>query len=608
MSEHNKNTSHSSSELSRQSSSSLLIFQKTINQGLQKTLQNLDFFNELDNKAMDNKLNIHNNTETNISILPTTDPDPLSTEHLMNQTPERSRSASSVASSVKDLFVNRRQYRINFESSTTSTTGQNNTSGIDLQDNKNNSRKSSASQISFQGIISRQYPQHYPSNEENDFLGLAPSNFASSQNDHSKDFFDALKTEEEEDDDDEIKIASFNKRNSISNLQEFQKSYIRPQSSSFSNYNIHSGFLNFADDEKNFSQPAASFSDANYTKDPILLPVDREHLNQIPKGLNFYADNVGHSLATGDVASNVIDDEYEDYESLDFFNDAKFGYGSHSTENAFDFNIDKLTGIFSGQFTEQHMPSNNNGKSSGVDFFSFPIEDDSLVVSKNLNQVNDIKDINIDIRRIPSDVKPNIETHNLQDILTTLTKPALLSNKSKVSLQKNLSKTIASTARPRKNSMTSMSNVQKPKSRRSSTASAGDFLKTYGQPSYNATPITNSSTVTKTTPKKKRSGSNSSQPSNRRKSDTGTKQQTMELMSGPCSNCGTATTPLWRRSVKGEPLCNACGLFWKLHGVNRPLSLKKDTIQRRNRSNQPKVESVSTLIIDEDDDKTIINK
>lgn len=51
-----------------------------------------------------------------------------------------------------------------------------------------------------------------------------------------------------------------------------------------------------------------------------------------------------------------------------------------------------------------------------------------------------------------------------------------------------------------------------------------------------------------------------------------------------CSNCDTVNTPLWRRNSQGEPLCNACGLFYKLHGVVRPLSLKTDVVKRRNRN------------------------
>ncbi|KAF8428354.1 hypothetical protein EV426DRAFT_571672 [Tirmania nivea] len=50
-----------------------------------------------------------------------------------------------------------------------------------------------------------------------------------------------------------------------------------------------------------------------------------------------------------------------------------------------------------------------------------------------------------------------------------------------------------------------------------------------------------------------------------------------------CTNCHTQTTPLWRRNPEGHPLCNACGLFLKLHGVPRPLSLKTDVIKKRNR-------------------------
>ncbi|XP_076254865.1 uncharacterized protein LOC143192919 isoform X1 [Rhynchophorus ferrugineus] len=50
-----------------------------------------------------------------------------------------------------------------------------------------------------------------------------------------------------------------------------------------------------------------------------------------------------------------------------------------------------------------------------------------------------------------------------------------------------------------------------------------------------------------------------------------------------CSNCRTLNTSLWRRNAVGEPVCNACGLYYKLHSVNRPLSMKKDTIQTRKR-------------------------
>lgn len=49
-----------------------------------------------------------------------------------------------------------------------------------------------------------------------------------------------------------------------------------------------------------------------------------------------------------------------------------------------------------------------------------------------------------------------------------------------------------------------------------------------------------------------------------------------------CFNCKTLKTPLWRRDSQGNTLCNACGLFQKLHGTMRPLSLKSDVIKKRN--------------------------
>ncbi|KAF9434286.1 hypothetical protein BGZ76_008267 [Entomortierella beljakovae] len=50
-----------------------------------------------------------------------------------------------------------------------------------------------------------------------------------------------------------------------------------------------------------------------------------------------------------------------------------------------------------------------------------------------------------------------------------------------------------------------------------------------------------------------------------------------------CANCSQTQTPLWRKNEAGEPICNACGLYAKLHNRARPVTMRKTKITRRRR-------------------------
>ncbi|KAI8335124.1 hypothetical protein BC941DRAFT_431300 [Chlamydoabsidia padenii] len=61
-----------------------------------------------------------------------------------------------------------------------------------------------------------------------------------------------------------------------------------------------------------------------------------------------------------------------------------------------------------------------------------------------------------------------------------------------------------------------------------------------------------------------------------------------------CFNCNTTTTPLWRRDGDGNTICNACGLYYKLHNVHRPITMKRSIIKRRKRVAIPATMSTTT--------------
>ncbi|KAF8056990.1 hypothetical protein FPV67DRAFT_1356464, partial [Lyophyllum atratum] len=53
---------------------------------------------------------------------------------------------------------------------------------------------------------------------------------------------------------------------------------------------------------------------------------------------------------------------------------------------------------------------------------------------------------------------------------------------------------------------------------------------------------------------------------------------------GQCCNCHTTVTPLWRKEDKGKvAMCKLCGLYYKLHGSARLISMKSDIIRKRSR-------------------------
>ena len=62
-----------------------------------------------------------------------------------------------------------------------------------------------------------------------------------------------------------------------------------------------------------------------------------------------------------------------------------------------------------------------------------------------------------------------------------------------------------------------------------------------------------------------------------------------------CTNCHTSHTSLWRRNTAGAPVCNACGLYYKLHGKERPLSWRRDVTTRRSRKTVKRLDKSAVL-------------
>ncbi|KAJ7626829.1 hypothetical protein FB45DRAFT_1081643, partial [Roridomyces roridus] len=56
-----------------------------------------------------------------------------------------------------------------------------------------------------------------------------------------------------------------------------------------------------------------------------------------------------------------------------------------------------------------------------------------------------------------------------------------------------------------------------------------------------------------------------------------------EYQGAKCSHCGTRQTSVWRKNKEGLQVCNACGVYARLRGKERPLSLRRNKIKPRSK-------------------------
>ena len=79
------------------------------------------------------------------------------------------------------------------------------------------------------------------------------------------------------------------------------------------------------------------------------------------------------------------------------------------------------------------------------------------------------------------------------------------------------------------------------------------------------------------------------------------KRNSPKLPSAPasmcCANCSTTETPVWRRDIMNRYVCNACGIYNRIHKINRPFNKFDDSEKSSKRKGKDKSSTDSSKSI-----------
>ena len=208
-------------------------------------------------------------------------------------------------------------------------------------------------------------------------------------------------------------------------------------------------------------------------------------------------------------------------------------------------------------------------------------EERSLSIEHNNNHHLNF-DLDGDLNMI--DTLGNLDTSDILNIGRATDHMPLLTRIDSLDENSNLNSNTKSNARPGFSKISSASTPSSKTAKKVTTSNVAKRKSTSRKKKTDSalsTPTSQTMPFASTPPQKASLSSNNNTPA----STTSAAASTPNGLEGEisCTNCHTKTTPLWRRNPEGQPLCNACGLFLKLHGVVRPLSLKTDVIKKRQR-------------------------